>query len=135
MTTAQQETVALQRYLAHHVETATPVQRLLMLFDYLAKDFAGARAGFAEGNFEQISTHLIHAQEILFALRDPLDATTDLGRSLAALYEFAIDRLVVANFRKQIGPLDEVQPLIDQVAAANRLAAAAVTKPAVAANA
>jgi flagellar protein FliS len=125
MTTDENETLALRRYLANHVETATPVQRLLMLFDYLSKDFAGARAGFAEGNFEQISTHLIHAQEILFALRDPLDATTDLGRSLASLYEFAIDRLVVANFRKQIGPLDEVQPLIEQIAAANRAAAAA----------
>jgi flagellar protein FliS len=132
MTLDPNQTVAIQRYLADHVETATPVQRLLMLFDYLAKDFVGARAGFDEGNLEAINDHLVHAQEILFALRDPLDATTDLGRALASLYSFCLDRIIVANFRKQVGPLDEVQPLIEKIATANRLAAAAMSNSSVA---
>ena len=125
--TAQAE-LFRRRYLADYVETATASQRLLMLFDALARDFSGARVAFGEHNIEAINNRLVHAQEILFALRDPLDVTTELGRSLASLYSFCLDRLIVANLRKEIAPLDEVQPLIEQIARANRIAAAAVAE-------
>ena len=132
MTTDQNTTaaeMAMRRYLADYVETATPAQRLLLLFDSIAKDFVGARLAFEEKNLEQINNRLIHAQEILFALRDPLDQSSELGKSLASLYSFCLDRLIMANLRKQISYLDEVQPLIEQVAAANRIVAAAMANP------
>jgi flagellar protein FliS len=120
---------AMRRYLADYVETATPAQRLMLLFDSIANDFALARVAFGENNLEQVNNRLIHAQEILFALRDPLDQSSELGRSLASLYSFCLDRLIMANLRKEISYLDEVQPLVEQVASANRIVAAAMTNP------
>lgn len=115
----------LLRYLANQIETATPVQRLLMLFDQLGRDLYAAREAFANRDLKVINDNLVHAQEILFALRDPLDAQSELGAALQSVYSFCIDRLVEANLRKDARPIAEVIGLIEQIAAANRKAAAA----------
>lgn len=100
-----------------------------MLFDALVRDFTGVRAAFADGSIEQINDRLLHAQEILFALRDPLDTSTDLGRALSAIYSFCLDKLIEANLTKKVAHLDEVQPLIEQIATANRTALATAIAP------
>lgn len=114
----------LQRYLADLVMTATPVQRLLMLFDHLRRDLAGAAHGFENGDIKAVSDGLVHAQHILFALRDPLDRGSELGKSLAAVYDFCLDRLLSCNLQKDPTLLVAVRELVDQVASANATAAA-----------
>jgi flagellar secretion chaperone FliS len=115
---------SLRRYLANQVNTSTPAQRLLMLFDQLRRDLYAAELGFGAGDFKEISDNLVHAQEILIALRDPLDLATELGRSLSGVYGFCIDRLVLANLKKDITLLPVVQGIVDRLAEANRTAAA-----------
>lgn len=121
-----QAALSLQRYLVDQVATATPVQRLLMLFDQLRRDLSAAERGFASRDLKVISDHLVHAQEVLFALRDPLDAGTELGRALSGVYDFCGRRLLEANLRKDASLLPPVQDLIEQIATANRHAAAAM---------
>src|SRR5271155_5840394 len=111
-----------KRYLADKVETASPIQRLLMLFDALLTSLHLARTGFENNDLKTISDHLIRAQHILFALEDPLDPATPLGKSLRDVYGFCLGRLLEANMTKNAGLLEEVIPLIQQIAEANRQA-------------
>ena len=114
----------LARYLADQVRTATPVQRLLMLFDQLRRDLLRAEAAFVGTDLKEISDHLVHAQEVIQALRDPLDPETDLGRSLRGVYGFCLEHLVQANLRKDPAMLPAVREIVERIAEANRTAAA-----------
>ncbi|MDA8295481.1 MAG: flagellar protein FliS [Actinomycetota bacterium] len=123
MTTDAHDELMLQRYLADLVATASPAQRLLLLFDYLRRDLVAAGEGFDAGDLKEVSDHLVHAQHILFALRDPLDRTTPLGESLAGVYDFCLRELIECNLHKQRNRIAPVKELIEQIAAANRQAA------------
>lgn len=111
-----------QRYLADYVRTATPERRLLMLFDYLKMDLANAKEAFGSGDLKQINDSLVHAQEILWALRDPLDVNLALGAALRRLYTYCMERLVSMNMNKDPQLLPEVTSIIEQIADANALA-------------
>ena len=114
----------LARYLAHQVRTATPVQRLLMLFDQLRRDLLRAEAAFAGTDLKEISDHLVHAQDVIQALRDPLDPSTEHGMALRGVYGFCLEHLVQANLRKDPTMLPAVREIVDRIAEANRTAAA-----------
>jgi flagellar protein FliS len=118
---------SLRRYLVNQVATATPAQRLMMLFEQLRRDLRSAQLGFAVRDFKEISDNLVHAQHILIALRDPLDLNTDLGRALSGVYGFCLQRLVEANLEKDPNLIPVVQGIIDRIAEANRTALASLT--------
>lgn len=120
-----------QRYLAEAVQTATPATRLTMLFDSLELDLAKADKAFAEGrDLKAISDPLIHAQNILFALRETIDtgAWEAAGR-LQALYDHLHNELVKANLDKERSRAAEVATHVSRLAAAWREAAGQVAAP------
>lgn len=133
MTNDTHEELLRQRYLADLVATATPVQRLLMLFDYLKRDLAQAEAAFAERDWKAVNDGLVHAEHIIFALRDPLDRTSTLGSSLGSVYDFCLDELIACNLSKDEARLAPVRELIEELAEANATAAARAASPASAA--
>ncbi|HMD45960.1 MAG TPA: flagellar export chaperone FliS [Acidimicrobiales bacterium] len=109
-----------RRYLADHVRTASPGQRLLMLFDRLLHDLHSAERAFVEMDRKAINDDLVHAQQILFALRDPLDLTTEIGRNLGGLYDYCLTRLLTANLEKDVSLLAECVEILEQIRDANR---------------
>lgn len=117
------------RYLEDQVTMASPVQRLMMLFDALNRDLKTAVEGFVEGDLKLINDRLVHAQEILAALRDPLDLTSDLGRSLEALYSFFQRELVRANLQKDQTPIRPIAAMLERIAQANRAALEQSSEP------
>lgn len=121
---AKDAELRLARYLADQVRTATPVQRLLMLFDQLRRDLMRAEAAFAGTDLKEISDHLIHAQDVIQALRDPLDPSTELGMALRGVYGFCLEHLVQANLQKDPTMLPAIREIVDRIAEANRTAAA-----------
>lgn len=129
MITDVPEELMLQRYLADLVATASPGQRLLLLFDYLRRDLVAGAEGFEVGDLKKVSDHLVHAQHIVFALRDPLDRDSILGKSLAGVYDFCLQELIECNLHKQRERIAPVQELIERIAAANRQAVAATSAP------
>ena len=108
-----------QRYLADYVTTATPERRLLMLFDYLKMDLRSAQGAFETKDFKQINDSLVHAQQILWALRDPLDENLALGAALRRLYTYCMESLVTINMKKDPQLLPAVTSIIEQIADAN----------------
>lgn len=115
-----------QRYLATYVMTASPERRLLMLFSRLQIDLQSAAEAFVELDYKRINDSLVHAQQILFALRDPLDTNLELGRNLRSLYTFCVDRLVKANIEKDSSLLAAVADVIYRIADANEQAVIAL---------
>lgn len=123
MTITVTEEELRQRYLDDLINTATPVQRLLMLFDALQADLAKAEAAFGERDWKAVNDRLVHAQHILFALRDPLDRDSQLGTTLSGLYSFCLEQLIQCNLYKSPEVLGPVRQIVARVAAANRQAA------------
>ncbi|HUO49733.1 MAG TPA: flagellar export chaperone FliS [Acidimicrobiales bacterium] len=122
--TAPAEELAL-RYLAEAIETATPAVRLTMLYDRLELDLRRAEVGFEQGDLKAISDNLIHAQEILLALRTTLrEGVWDGAARLAALYDFLHGELLQANLAKDRTKLTGATELIAQLSQAWREAAA-----------
>lgn len=83
---------ARARFLRDRVMTATPAQRVVMLYDRLTLDLA--RAGEATERIER-SGHLGHATQIVAELHASLDQSVGgPAENLATLYTFMITELV-----------------------------------------
>jgi len=83
------------RYLANAVSTATPAQRIVMLYDRLGLDIE--RAASTEASSEA-SPHIRHAQQIVAELLSSLDASVWAGADdLAAIYGYLLTELIGCN--------------------------------------
>lgn len=114
---------AKQRYLADQVLTATPAQRLIMLFEQLLRDLQAADDAFEAGAIEPIHTHLVHAQDIVLALHDGI--STDIwegGGTLREIYRFVHQRLVWCNVKKDRSLLPACLDIVIRLYEANRQA-------------
>ncbi len=106
------------RYMGDAVTTASPQRLLVMLYDRLALDLERAQAALAEGDRQEASGQLQHAQEIVLELRSSLQVDAwEGGPRLAALYTWLISELVQANVKadrnRVASCLQVVEPLRD----------------------
>lgn len=114
-----------ERYLADAIETASPAVRLTMLCDRLVLDMARADLAFEHANLKEINDNLVHAQQILLALRDTLRMDVwDGAARVAALYDYLHTELVGANVHKDRARAQEAGKLIAQLCDAWHAAAA-----------
>lgn len=120
-----------QRYLRTQVETATPIQRLLMMQHRLVGDLRAADEGLATHDIEAAHRNLVHAQQIVLALRDSLHGSDWSGAEpLRAVYWFVYRRLIDCNMAKDRSLLPVCISLLDQIVEANTQAAAEVAQAA-----
>ena len=106
------------RYLGDSVATASPQRILVMLYDRLALDLERAQAALSEGDRQEASAQLQHAQDIVLELRSSLNVEAwEGGPRLAALYSWLIGELVQANVKadrnRVASCLQVVEPLRD----------------------
>lgn len=114
------------RYAREAVTTASPAQLVVMLYDRLIKDLAGAEAGLGAQDIQATHAALVHAQDILHELNATLDTSVwKEGESLKRLYEYCIEQLMDANLDKAIEPVKNARDVIEPLAEAWRQAAAA----------
>ena len=116
-----------ERYLRDAILTATPAQRVVMLYEQLLLDIATATSllvAVEPRDLKGVNDHLVNAQEIVLALRDVL--RTDLwegAATLAQLYTYIHGELVHANLQKDVERLRGVVELVERLADAFRTAA------------
>ncbi len=113
-----------RRYLADQVETASPEQRLLMLFARLGHDLRMADDGFGAGDLKVVNDGLVHAQQIVLVLRDGLDDGWTGAASLRSVYAFVHQRLVTANLQKDRTLLPACIDIVTRITEANAAALA-----------
>lgn len=90
-----------ETYLAASVQTASPAQLLVMLYERLVLDLERASAALKSGQPSQAHEPLLHAQEIVLELNASLNADSwEGGPGLASLYDYLHGELVRANIAK-----------------------------------
>ena len=110
-----------KRYQAIAIETASPGQLILMLFDGALRFMAAAVAAFEETErtkrIESIHNNLSRAQSILRELQTSLDQEKggEFSQRMHPLYEFMIEQLNDANLKKDVKPVQIVESLLRQI--------------------
>ena len=96
-------------YLRVKVMTATPEQLQMMLYDGALRFCEQARSALEKKNYEQSYGLISKVQKILMEMSCTLkhDLAPELCSRLSALYTYAYRKLIEANVRHDLPPLDE----------------------------
>ena len=103
------------------INTATPAQLILMLYDGALRFMAAAKFGFREENIgrrmESIHINLIKAEKIIRELQYSLDmkAGGEFAERMLPLYDFMVRQLQEANLKKQSAPIETVERLLGDI--------------------
>ena len=101
------------------VDMADPHQLVNLLFEALQRSVGAARLHMQSGDVPNKCTQIGNAIRILEeGLRAPLDLEKggDIAANLNAVYEYCVNKLVMANAKNDLASLDEVLRLIEPIA-------------------
>jgi flagellar secretion chaperone FliS len=119
------------------LETASPARIVVMAYDRLERDLAGALVALEARDLQRSHELLCHAQDLVHELLNMLDLDIwEHAGTLASIYRYVIDLLVQANVRKGTKEASEARTLLAGLGDAFRQAAAgpAAVAPALAAS-
>ncbi len=100
------------------VDLADPHQLVVLLFEALQRAIGSAKlsmqAGDIPGKCKQIGDAIRILEE---GLRAPLDLEKggEIAANLNGVYEYCVQRLVMANLRNDVAALDEVSKILEPV--------------------
>lgn len=100
----------IKQYQKMNIETASKEQILIMLYDGAIQFLNKAKIAINEKNVEEAHNNLMKAQNIIQEFINSMDvsAAPQVANNLISLYEYFIRRLVYANMKQKIEPVDEV---------------------------
>lgn len=104
-------------YRKTQIETASPEGLILMLYDGALRFLSIAEDSFEKKELEGINTALQRVQAIIAELLGSLDKEKggDIALNLERLYLFFLERLGTANVQKDVAPIKEIKPLIEDL--------------------
>ncbi|HOI89505.1 MAG TPA: flagellar export chaperone FliS [Candidatus Rifleibacterium sp.] len=104
-------------YRKTQIETASPETLILMLYDGALRFMGQAEIAFEEKNIEQISNLLLRVQAIFAELMTALDKEKggEIAVNLERLYVFFLEKLGEANVKKDVKPMLEIKPLVQNL--------------------
>lgn len=97
-----------QIYQQNSVQTATPGQLVVMLYDGAVRYTKAGLEGIQSSQFEIANTNLKKAQAIIHELIAALNFDYDIAKDLARLYEYFLHQLLQANMKKNAEAAEEV---------------------------
>lgn len=108
-----------QAYQRAQVETASPVQLVILLYDGALRFLSLARERMLDRDLEARHTYLLKAQRIIAELMSTLDREKggEVAENLGRLYYFMIQQLVAANLNDQTQPIDTVSEMLRELRA------------------
>ena len=95
------------KYRQSAIQTSSPSQLLLMLFDGAIRFGKTAIEGIDEQNYEKVSTFLGKSQAIVNELSATLDRKYDVAKTLAPLYEYINYLFIQSNIKKSRAEAEE----------------------------
>jgi len=104
MITSQQR----NKYLETMVQTATPAQLLIMLYDGAIRFCRQGIEAIKQKNYEEANKSLTRVQEIISEFVITLDKNSAIAENLLRLYEYFNFRLIEANVQKKAESAEEV---------------------------
>ncbi|MGI6585236.1 MAG: flagellar export chaperone FliS [Lutisporaceae bacterium] len=97
-----------QQYRQNAINTASPQELTLMLYNGLVRFLKLAYQGIEEKNVEKANNNIIKSQNILIEFMSTLDMQYEISEELFLLYEYMNRRLLEANFKKDLTIIEEV---------------------------
>lgn len=100
----------VKQYQKSSIETASREQILIMLYEGAIQFLNKAKVNIENKEIENANNNLIGAQDILQEFINSMDkeVAPQLAENLISLYEYFIRRLIHANLKREIAPIDEV---------------------------
>ena len=95
-------------YQNNKVNTASPAELTLMLFEGAIKFCNIAMIGMEEKNITKTNLNIIKAEKIITHLRSTLDFKYPVAQEFENVYSYVYDSLVYANIHKDKDKLEEV---------------------------
>ncbi len=87
-------------YKGNRINTASPAELTLMLYDGAIKFCNMAIDGLEAGDVAKANTNLIKAQKIIVEFRMTLDFKYEVANQFDVVYDYIYRRLVEANIKK-----------------------------------
>ncbi|KUO74804.1 MAG: flagellar protein FliS [Clostridia bacterium BRH_c25] len=106
---------AYDQYKKNMINTATPQEITLMLYNGLVRFLKQAAAGIEERNIEKANNNIIRAQDIIYEFMRTLDMNYEISSNLLALYDYMNRRLVEANVKKDNEIVTEIIGLSEEL--------------------
>jgi flagellar secretion chaperone FliS len=103
-----------QSYQANSVQTASPGELTLMLYNGCLKFIKLARKAMEEKNIEERNTNLLKAQKIIQELMVTLNMDYEVAKNMMVMYDYIYRRLVEANIKNDVEILDEVEGYVTE---------------------
>ncbi len=97
-----------QQYQQNTVNTSTPQELTLMLYNGLIRFLKLAYQGIEEKDIEKANNNLIKSQNIITEFICSLDTQYEISHSLLSIYEYMNRRLVEANLKKDKAIVEEI---------------------------
>ena len=97
-----------QQYKQNTVNTSTPQELTLMLYNGLVRFLKLACQGIEEADIEKANNNIIKSQNIILEFMSTLDMQYEISEELFSLYEYMNRRLLEANIKKDKQILEEV---------------------------
>lgn len=102
-----------EAYKNNAVNTASPGELTLMLYNGCLKFIKQAQKGLHESNFEWKNTNVQKAQNIIHELMVTLNQETEIGQQMLPLYDYINNILIEANIKNDVKKLDEAYSLVE----------------------
>ena len=91
---------AASLYKGTKINTASPAELTLMLYEGAIKFCNIADLGFEQRDYEKVSNNIIKVQNIITELRSTLDTKYPISKDFDVVYEYIVSLLVQANIKK-----------------------------------
>lgn len=99
---------AATAYQGSKINTATPAELTLMLYDGAIKFCNIAMIGIEENDIEKANINIIKAEKIILEFRATLDHKYPISQDFDRVYDYVYRRLLEANIKKDKEIIEEV---------------------------
>lgn len=96
------------------MQTASPGELTLMLYNGCLKFIKLARKAIEEKNMEEKNTNLLKAQKIIRELMVTLNMDYEVAKNMMVMYDYIYRRLVEANIKNDVAILEEVESYVTE---------------------
>ncbi|OAO79886.1 Flagellar biosynthesis protein FliS [Anoxybacillus flavithermus] len=103
-----------QSYQTNAVQTASPGELTLMLYNGCLKFIAQAKKAIEDKDIEARNTNLLKAQKIIQELMVTLNMEYEVAKSMMTMYDYMYRRLVEANIKSDVTILEEVEGYVKE---------------------
>ena len=107
----------LDAYVKNSVETASPIEQIIMLYDRAIVSLKDAKTNIEQKDIKAKVANITRASDIVRALDSALDFEKggEIAQNLHLLYDFILSQLPLAHARNDVKLLDDLIEILENL--------------------